>query len=415
MNFQVGRRSLILILVVLICSCFTEVFVFLQFHGWTTSISQSLQHIAYDSPSLSSSLCHPRNTTDNNSVPPPPFSPYHTLPLITGSMAGLDGNRNTNISINGSNNDSTDISSSSSSLVVFVLTRNDSFGRRQVIRETWANNRANVYFVVGTFCTVPPEFRDVDEGDNALCRVKPARLGNDYAIKTVQYIEKVVRPSEYELHQEQAKYGDILVMDAVETYRNLPKKVKTAYTFVDRYLSPNVGWILKVDDDMFVRVQKLERYLWLHEKKKKLDPTQPTVLGAISNRHQPHQSGKWKEVVQFPRTAMYPSFPLGSAGHLVSRPVAEYVSKYRDALFEYQGEDVSLGIWLAAGRNPDVPDHPGGGGPVGPEVRFETSSVMRSGGNCKDGSIYVLGHDFDEANLRKCQDFWDKRDSTKKN
>lgn len=48
--------------------------------------------------------------------------------------------------------------------------------------------------------------------------------------------------------------------------------------------------------------------------------------------------------VSVPTRWPVPAFPMGSAGHVVSRPIAEYVSMYQDLLFDYQGEDVSLGM-----------------------------------------------------------------------
>jgi hypothetical protein len=353
-------------------------------------------------------------------IPPPPFSPYHTLPRITLPTLGDDNNgTNRSSSVGGSNHSSSSSfrtnsgtrSSSISNLVVFVMSRNDAFERRQIIRRTWAKNCDNVYFVVGSFCKIPPEFRASDDGGNPLCQVRRTTLDIQYASKTYDYLQTTIHPNQRQLHQEQATYQDILVMDAVDVYRHLPKKIKTAYTFVHHYLPSTVGWILKVDDDMFVRPRMFEKYIVLHERKKMLDPTRPTVLGTLEGGKPPPQSGKWAEVVQFPYYAKYPTFPLGSAGHLVSRPVATYISTYQDTLFDYQGEDVSLGIWLAAGRDPAVPSPPQGS--VGPDVWFEKSSVMKTDGDCKEKSVFVLGHDFNESSLRQCQDYWDNQEVTK--
>ena len=53
---------------------------------------------------------------------------------------------------------------------------------------------------------------------------------------------------------------------------------------------------------------------------------------------------KWAEDKYKP--SMYPPFPHGSRGHIVGRAIAEYVACNQDELINYQGEDVSLGIWI---------------------------------------------------------------------
>ena len=48
--------------------------------------------------------------------------------------------------------------------------------------------------------------------------------------------------------------------------------------------------------------------------------------GKIGIRGYVHQEGRWKEE-KYPEHIKYPPFPLGSCGHVVSRPVAEYIAK----------------------------------------------------------------------------------------
>ena len=100
-----------------------------------------------------------------------------------------------------------------------------------------------------------------------------------------------------------------------------------------------------------------------------------------------HTEGKWREVPQYPVGGRYPPFPLGSCGHAVSRRVAEYISTNQDWLFDYQGEDVSLGIWLK--------DYP--------EAKFEETKVMSNGGSCLNSKVLLVGHDIDPVKMKRCQ------------
>ena len=322
---------------------------------------------------------------------------------------------------------------SNSSLVIMVLSRNDDFQRRQTIRKTWArkrrsgNDRINsilhddvldyIYFVVGDFCYLPENMRKHDDGDNLLCQVKDEPLARDYSSTLLEYKRNTIIPNQIKLWNEQQQYHDMLVMDSTDVYRNLPQKIKAMYTFVDQYLSSHVQWILKVDDDMFVRPDMFRRYIdkqtILKEgKATMMDPTKYVVLGRLQDSNYPHNQGKWKEVIQYPDREKYPTFPLGSAGHLVSRPVASYIAKYQDYLFNYQGEDVSLGIWLAAGSHLRIPNPPQG---PALQIRYLPSTVMIPEGNCTDKTAFVLGHDFKEEKLLECTKYWEDKTDEKKN
>ena len=54
--------------------------------------------------------------------------------------------------------------------------------------------------------------------------------------------------------------------------------------------------------------------------------------------------GKWAEFPEF-TASVYPPWPNGAV-HVVSRPIAQYIADNRERLFNAQGEDVAIGIWL---------------------------------------------------------------------
>ena len=69
-------------------------------------------------------------------------------------------------------------------------------------------------------------------------------------------------------------------------------------------------------------------------------------------------------------------------GHIVSRPVAEYVAKHQDPtesdLYDYQGEDISLGIWVAES-------------PLNATMQWISSKHLTNKGDCAHPSFWMAG------------------------
>lgn len=267
-------------------------------------------------------------------------------------------------------------------VVFFVLSRRGSFNVRNTIRTTWGVSKENIYFVVGSPCIVPSQYRDKDEGGNVACKVAPVQ------IKDGQYFEDVQRQILHStlenemLLEEQASFQDILLVDEVDVYRSLPKKLKFIYAYVVQQL-PGAKWIVKIDDDFFVRVQEFSNFVL-----SKFNESSPTVVSGLISEGKAATVGKWKEVPQYPTGKKYPPFPLGSFGHAVSRPIVEYIAKHRDYLFDYQGEDTSLGIWLS---QLDAP-----------RVKFEETGKMENNGRCIDRRVFIIGHDITPQKMVQC-------------
>ena len=73
-------------------------------------------------------------------------------------------------------------------------------------------------------------------------------------------------------------------------------------------------------------------------------------------------------------------------------------SRPRYDLFEYQGEDTSLGIWLDES-------------PLKGKVKFVTSnrfsgSLMTWEGKCEDPEFYSIGHNISPEKMSKCFGGW---------
>lgn len=58
-----------------------------------------------------------------------------------------------------------------------------------------------------------------------------------------------------------------------------------------------------------------------------------------------NEYGKWSESNY--QAAVYPPFPCG-ATYILSSYLVNWLSLNSKSLFRYQGEDVSMGIWLAS-------------------------------------------------------------------
>ena len=255
-----------------------------------------------------------------------------------------------------------------SNVVVLVLSHQGSFVKRQAIRETWARNHSsNVLFVVAqSDCS---EFEhdlmssSVGNGGDDIGKLQQApdviyidddiqktnkqqvmdhrrldTIHDDINLTHTNYSTRSCDDIDHNfLRLEQQRYQDLLEIPMKEHYDRLPEKLLQAYHWVVHNL-PHVEWIVKSDDDMYVRYHSLESYL------KKYNCNSPMVIGEIIDKSPVSRHGKWAEF-DYPYD-YYPMWPKGSAGHVVSKEVAQYLSKMSESLHRYQGEDTSIGIWL---------------------------------------------------------------------
>ncbi|XP_023556613.1 UDP-GalNAc:beta-1,3-N-acetylgalactosaminyltransferase 2 isoform X2 [Octodon degus] len=129
----------------------------------------------------------------------------------------------------------------------------------------------------------------IQEGDALLHNLhsRPQRL--------VEHM-KNLREEDALLKEESRVYGDIVFVDVVDTYRNVPAKLLNFY--------------------------RCFRLNWAVDR-----------------------TGKWQEL-EYPSPA-YPAFACGS-GYVISRDIVGWLASNSGRLKTYQGEDVSMGIWMAA-------------------------------------------------------------------
>jgi Galactosyltransferase len=230
---------------------------------------------------------------------------------------------------------SSDTKNNVGEMIILVLSAASNGKRRDAIRETWGRAPALhpeyeayyvVRFVVG-----------IDSTDNNL-----------------------VVEAESRLHE------DLLIVPVEETYENLPRKLYESIRWAvqqennsdnDTRIAHKVSavtkqknWIIKADDDMYLRPNVLYNRLLTT-----LNARTPIVLGCILQDEPVRNTGKWQERT-FPGP-IYPTFPQGSCGYVLSWPVATFVARKgvttAGGLTYYHGEDTSLGIWLSSWHDTD--------------------------------------------------------------
>ena len=221
----------------------------------------------------------------------------------------------------------------SDDLMVIVLSARENEKQRQVIKETWGKFYPdNTVFVVGKqFCDIPVQFRD------KWFRCESNKTSN-YATSPV-YKSYVNNQKQFQNRLEHEE--KLLMVDLVDTYWNLTKKILLSYEKILK-IKPNIKWIMKADDDVFVRTDKVAEFLKLFDSQK------PTVIGRLSKPHKPDLI-KIKERYHdpnlhlFEENSMLPLYPKGAETYILSRPIIEYLVQNKDSFPDYHVEDIGLG------------------------------------------------------------------------
>ncbi|KAL7564696.1 hypothetical protein ACA910_021250 [Epithemia clementina (nom. ined.)] len=279
-------------------------------------------------------------------------------------------------------------------VVVLILSARHHFEARQAIRETWCSRHHHhqaCYFVVGGLDpphsartiqytnvtlsyqaddtlslqallkqavqpkSVPGQEQQFKKDDPVVVLSQKVlqKFANGTLVVTVKYsvVEWIQEPPyvQRQLVKEAQTHGDVLDAIHPDKYTGgLAYKLRFGLQWITRHHVPQAEWIVKADDDMYVRVEALQRSVlnWYNG-------TQlPFVIGHIRHKGRVARSfgHAWKEFL-YPYQ-YYPPFPVGSYGYVVSRPVAEFVAHISDSqITYYQGEDTSLGIWLDQSRS----------------------------------------------------------------
>ena len=150
------------------------------------------------------------------------------------------------------------------------------------------------------------------------------------------------------LEEENELHNDILFVPAVDTYRNIPLKLLSFYNWIQEEHS--VDFVLKTDDDTFVDVQAI----YSHLQETPLIISKKTWWGRFRHNWPVEAHGKWREEKY--ASPVYPVFACGS-GYIIGADIVNWISQNYQHLEVYQGEDISMGIWMAAISPRRADDH----------------------------------------------------------
>ncbi|KJE92450.1 UDP-GalNAc:betaGlcNAc beta 1,3-galactosaminyltransferase [Capsaspora owczarzaki ATCC 30864] len=152
------------------------------------------------------------------------------------------------------------------------------------------------------------------------------------------------------LVQEHREHGDMLILpNFVDTYRRLPQKVLAFYTWVTEE-HPRSSFTLKIDDDCFANLDEIFAGISRLELR-----SQSSIWWSRFRTDWPvDRWGKWKESEY--TSPVYPAFACGG-GNVLSMDLVRWLAANRQYLHPFQGEDVSVGIWLAPLHPTTVADY----------------------------------------------------------
>ncbi|XP_002742194.1 beta-1,3-galactosyltransferase 1-like [Saccoglossus kowalevskii] len=142
-----------------------------------------------------------------------------------------------------------------------------------------------------------------------------------------------------DLRNESRLHNDIILVDFIDTYKNLSLKTLMLLKWVNNYCQ-QTKYILKADDDVYVNLPNLVRLLVSA-------PTEGYVVGNVHSFSPPIRS-KWSKnyvsVEDWPEK-LYPPFPFGFA-YAFSVDIAARVYQTALSIKLFPMEDVYIGIIL---------------------------------------------------------------------
>ena len=272
------------------------------------------------------------------------------------------------------------ISKPSFSLVVMVISSRSNVERRKTIRETWAKNHENVIFIVGKqHCPIPKQYRTYYWE----CELDEKISNNQTQREPFLKISAFSNKKELELTKNLKSEKQVVLVDVIDTYHNLSAKNFMGYKWISENFNINeLKWVAKCDDDVYIRIDKLEKYLIQAEAERVrngyswisgyanysaghiVSHKKPTIIAALNpstfvlNRkgkrfHDPHFIAN---ELKFKRRTRYPLYPDGGAAYIYSKFIFEYIidemkkQDYlfdnKDKIFNWPIEDAGFGVMM---------------------------------------------------------------------
>ncbi|CAB3237308.1 unnamed protein product [Arctia plantaginis] len=231
---------------------------------------------------------------------------------------------------------------------VLILTGPDNEPKRDAIRTTWMKFANNIFVENGEML-YKWNHTWTEQHVSQSCIKFYFVIGTQGLTET-----KLLR-----LNSENNQNNDLLLLDSFEdSYRNLAIKMLHALKWLSNNLK-NLKYLVKCDDDSFVRVDLIIRDLEAYAPemnaqeisdyvtyKKDLPAYKGLYWGYFDGRAHVYLNGKWQEKDWF-LCDNYLPYALGG-GYVISRSIVEYIGRNADILGHYNSEDVSMGVWTAA-------------------------------------------------------------------
>ena len=126
---------------------------------------------------------------------------------------------------------------------------------------------------------------------------------------------------------------NMLFVNTIDVYRHVTDKLVQS---LKHYQTKSFQFFMKTDDDTFLNIESI-----LSEG---LIEGSRTWMGRFRHNWAVERYGKWAE--RDYKSLTYPPFPCGSA-YVLTSDLARWLADNADILKKFQGEDVSMGIWLS--------------------------------------------------------------------
>lgn len=187
-------------------------------------------------------------------------------------------------------------------LFIMILTAPNGKERRDAMRRTWLSNLETLH------SSVVPRF--------------------------VIGIKELSQEDTKNLEDENNLYHDILFLPELkDAYKELPSKVLETFKWVDKNV--NFSYLLKVDDDSFVRLKVIISEL------KSTYSTERLYWGFFRGDAHVKFAGPWSEK-NWHLCDRYLPYAQGG-GYILSSDLVNFIARNSDLLQKYNSEDVSVG------------------------------------------------------------------------
>lgn len=300
------------------------------------------------------------------------------------------------------------VSISSIFLVVVILSAPKNIEQRNTIRQTWLNLKPKIdKYPDNSQVTNPLEFdesgflqQDTIHQQSSLLKHFKQKMSkaiykpllNDLNVEVLHYFvigtENLPFIESNKLSKEHAKHNDLLLLnDLSDSYSNLTLKLLKAIESVSNIGS--IEYLLKIDDDTYVKLDYLLEDLYQYDKQIKrkqstVNAVKPELYwGYFHGRANVKSRGKWKEI-NFKLCERYLPYAYGG-GYVISRNLLHFIAQNRNSLSRYLSEDISMGVWLSPLRNVYKKHDP----------RFDTAYLPR-----KCHNYHILLHKRTPTNMR---------------